>query len=321
MRIYVTKVSDENFSYALNVEPRTRIGPSLAIQRFSTCGDTGITVAKIQGESRSVVVRAAAEEMCRFWKSPDGLAVRQYLEQKVVTIEPEEEDEDAYAEWLLRPCSEVGAPRVQLDSESSLDELLIEVSRFFILKAVNSDTAEPKLATDPERACDTASTARTASTASTATNGSAGGCQGAQLSPSWDVDQVWHALLLFPQIYYKFCMRLTNEIICHDPRSSDENQAQRYLLTFKKYTRLFGKGPPSKLWPLPAGWQTDQELCKAGPTLKKLIEERIGMPMRLQRLIFAGQQLEDDHTLQDYNVQKKSTLHLASNAPLSLRGC
>ena len=70
MRIYVTKVSDENFSYALNVEPRTRIGPSLAIQRFSTCGDTGITVAKIQGESRSVVVRAAAEEMCRFLEEP-----------------------------------------------------------------------------------------------------------------------------------------------------------------------------------------------------------------------------------------------------------
>lgn len=74
------------------------------------------------------------------------------------------------------------------------------------------------------------------------------------LTPSDQVDQVWHLHLLYTQSYWKdFCGVVLEKEIHHGPTKGGISERQKftnwYLRTLELYQEVFETSPPPDIWP------------------------------------------------------------------------
>ena len=79
---------------------------------------------------------------------------------------------------------------------------------------------------------------------------------GHPVTPSDEVDQVWHLHLLYTRSYWeRFCGEVLGRELHHDPTTGGRSErgkfAHWYDRTLESYRRIFGP-PPQDIWPGPA---------------------------------------------------------------------
>lgn len=77
---------------------------------------------------------------------------------------------------------------------------------------------------------------------------------GHPVTPSVEVDQVWHLHLVYTHSYWKdLCRDLLSREIHHGPTQGGsealEGHRNLYTETLASYERLFGQKPPADVWP------------------------------------------------------------------------
>lgn len=77
------------------------------------------------------------------------------------------------------------------------------------------------------------------------------------LTPSDEVDQVWHLHLLYTWSYWKeFCPEVLGREVHHGPTKGGQDESQKYTNWYERtlafYAETFQEPPPKDLWPTSA---------------------------------------------------------------------
>ena len=77
---------------------------------------------------------------------------------------------------------------------------------------------------------------------------------GHPVSPSDQVDQVWHLHLLNTRSYWdRFCRQTLGRALHHEPTKGGKNEKDKfgdwYAATLESYRRYFGEAAPAGIWP------------------------------------------------------------------------
>ena len=176
------------------------------------------------------------------------------------------------------------------------------------------------------------------------------------LAPSPAIDELWHQHLLDTKSYKMLenVLLPNGGFIHHNPFEDEQDgYPERLEYTRLLYQDRFLAEPPKHIWGRGAKIQdegNDRIESYSEPSvssngfpyitifvktltntlitikcyrsdkmivIKERIMRRTGYPIDSQRLIFAGKQLEDDRTLEDYNISEECTLHVVNR----LAGC
>ena len=73
------------------------------------------------------------------------------------------------------------------------------------------------------------------------------------MTPSVDVDTIWHLHLLYTNCYFRFCRQaLDYNYLHHEPSNGNEEEVEfhesSYDETLEKYNEVFGMEPPLVVW-------------------------------------------------------------------------
>jgi hypothetical protein len=161
---------------------------------------------------------------------------------------------------------------------------------------------------------------------------------GAIISPSLEVDQIWHTHLLYNKHYLDMCINI-NFIIYHYPERENDNELTKTVRR-NNFTDLCHHHYPLKIsiLPRPASLSNSTDLesifiktitgntktiyididKETLNTFKQKVLNKENIMIEHQRYLFHGKVIDNnDKLLKDYGIEKNSILHLY----LQLKGC